>query len=99
MDNLKEIEEEEEVKERSWVINGFKTFSSVAQEYFPEYSNTDTASRRMRTEIELDERLFKEMKDAHYVHETIRLSPRQQQILFMVWGPEKIIIRYHITHI
>lgn len=97
MDNLKEIEEE--VEERSWVINGFKTFSIVAQEYFPEYSNTDTASRRMRTEIELDKRLFKELKAAHYVHETTRLSPRQQQILFMVWGPEKIIIRYHITHI
>ena len=33
MDNLKEIEEE--VEERTWVINGFKTFSIVAQEYFP----------------------------------------------------------------
>lgn len=97
MDNLKEIEEE--VEERLWVINGFKTFSIVAQEYFPEYSNTDAASRRMRNEIELDKRLFKELEAAHYVHETTRLSPRQQQILFMAWGPEKIIIRYHITHI
>ena len=96
MDNLKEFEEE--VEERTWVINGFKTFSIVAQEYFPEYANSDAASKRMRNEIESDKLLFKEMQAAHYVHETTRLSPKQQQILFMIWGPEKITIRYHITH-
>ena len=47
-------ENEEEMEEREWVINGFKTFSAIAQEYFPEYSNADTASKRMRNEIELD---------------------------------------------
>ena len=86
-------ENEEEMEEREWVINGFKTFSAVAQEYFPEYSNADTASKRMRNEIELDKLLFDELKAAHYVHETTRLSPKQQQILFMTWGPEKIILR------
>ena len=86
-------ENEEEMEEREWVINGFKTFSAVAQEYFPEYSNADTASKRMRNEIELDKQLFDELKAAHYVHETTRLSPKQQQILFMTWGPEKIILR------
>ena len=35
-------ENEEEMEEREWVINGFKTFSAIAQEYFPEYSNADT---------------------------------------------------------
>ena len=79
-------ENEEEMEEREWVINGFKTFSAVAQEYFPEYSNADTASKRMRNEIELDKLLFDELKAAHYVHETTRLSPKQQQILFMTWG-------------
>ncbi len=39
-------ENEEEMEEREWVINGFKTFSAVAQEYFPEYSNADTASKK-----------------------------------------------------
>ena len=86
-------ENEEEMEEREWVINGFKTFSAIAQEYFPEYSNADTASKRMRNEIELDKLLFDELKAAHYVHETTRLSPKQQQILFMTWGPEKIILR------
>ena len=86
-------ENEEEMEEREWVINGFKTFSAVPQEYFPEYSNADTASKRMRNEIELDKLLFDELKAAHYVHETTRLSPKQQQILFMTWGPEKIILR------
>ena len=65
-------ENEEEMEEREWVINGFKTFSAVAQEYFPEYSNADTASKRMRNEIELDKLLFDELKAAHYVHETTR---------------------------
>ena len=51
-------ENEEEMEEREWVINGFKTFSAIAQEYFPEYSNADTASKRMRNEIELDKQLF-----------------------------------------
>ena len=50
-------------------------------------------SKRMRNEIELDKQLFDELKAAHYVHETTRLSPKQQQILFMTWGPEKIILR------
>ena len=85
-------ENEEEMEEREWVINGFKTFSAVAQEYFPEYSNADTASKRMRNEIELDKLLFDELKAAHYVHETTRLSPKQQQILFMTWGPEKDLL-------
>ena len=44
-------ENEEEMEEREWVINGFKTFSAIAQEYFHEYSNSDTASKRMRNEI------------------------------------------------
>lgn len=87
-----------EIEERTWVINGFKTFSIIAHEYFPEYANADAASRRMRNEIELDKQLFDALTEAHYVRETTRLSPRQQQILFMVWGPEKIIIRYHILH-
>ena len=51
-------ENEEEMEEREWVINGFKTFSAVAQEYFPEYSNADTPSTRMRNEIALDKLLF-----------------------------------------
>ncbi len=96
MENLKGMYAE--IEERTWVINGFKTFSIVAQEYFPEYSNADTASKWRRKEIESDKQLFEELTAAHYVHETNRLSPRQQQILFMAWGPEKIIIRYHITH-
>ena len=58
-------ENEEEMEEREWVINGFKTFSAVAQEYFPEYSNADTASKRMRNEIELYKMIFDELKPTH----------------------------------
>ena len=75
-------ENEEEMEEREWVINGFKTFSAVAQEYFPEYSNADTASKRMRNEIELDKLLFDELKAAHYVHESyVSASPISKDLL------------------
>jgi len=90
MSNSKEIEEE--IEERTRIINGFRNFSIVAKEYFPKYATADAASRRMRTDIELDPVLFEEMKAAHYVHGTTRLSPKQQQILFKTWGPGKIII-------
>lgn len=96
MDKLKNIEEE--IEERTCIINGFRNFSIVAKEYFPEYATADAASRRMRGDIELDPVLFEEMKAAHYVHETTRLSPKQQQILFMTWGPGKIIIPYNIIN-
>ena len=78
MDNLKEFEEE--VEERTWVINGFKTFSIVAQEYFPEYANSDAASKRMRNEIESDKLLFKEMQAAHYVPNNTPIQPTPPEL-------------------
>ena len=67
-------------------IKGFKAFSDLAMTFFPEYSNIDAASKRMRAEIENDESLFNALKQAHYTHNTTRLSPNQQYILISLRG-------------
>lgn len=72
---------ENENGEITWDIKGFKAFSDLAMTFFPEYSNIDAASKRMRAEIENDESLFNALKQAHYTHNTTRLSPNQQYIL------------------
>ena len=43
MKKVKEIDDEDE-----WSIKGFKSFSIAAVEYFPEYTSTDAAIKRMR---------------------------------------------------
>ena len=45
---------ENENGEITWDIKGFKAFSDLAMTFFPEYSNIDAASKRMRAEIEND---------------------------------------------
>ena len=45
MKKVKEIDDEDE-----WSIKGFKSFSIAAVEYFPEYTSTDAAIKRMRHE-------------------------------------------------
>ena len=56
---------ENENGEITWDIKGFKAFSDLAMTFFPEYSNIDAASKRMRAEIENDESLFNALKHAN----------------------------------
>ena len=85
---------ENENGEITWDIKGFKAFSDLAMTFFPEYSNIDAASKRMRAEIENDESLFNALKQAHYTHNTTRLSPNQQYILISLWGPSHIDLHF-----
>ena len=48
MKKVKEIDDEDE-----WSIKGFKSFSIAAVEYFPEYTSTDAAIKRMRHDMSL----------------------------------------------
>ena len=70
MKKVKEIDDEDE-----WSIKGFKSFSIAAVEYFPEYTSTDAAIKRMRHDIENDAQLLADLKPTHYTHKTARLSP------------------------
>lgn len=90
MKKVKEIDDEDE-----WSIKGFKSFSIAAVEYFPEYTSTDAAIKRMRHDIENDAQLLTDLKPTHYTHKTARLSPKQQCILFTTWGPPEIKLRGH----
>ena len=85
---------ENENGEITWDIKGFKAFSDLAMTFFPEYSNIDAASKRVRAEIENDESLFNALKQAHYTHNTTRLSPNQQYILISLWGPSHIHLHF-----
>ena len=57
---------ENENGEITWDIKGFKAFSDLAMTFFPEYSNIDAASKRMRAEIENDESLFNALTGTLY---------------------------------
>lgn len=85
------VKEDEEL---TWNIAGFTSFSELAMKFFPEYSNADAASKRMRAEIENDETLFNALRRTHYTHNTTRLSPYQQCILLSVWGPSHIHLHF-----
>ena len=67
MKKVKEIDDEDE-----WSIKGFKSFSIAAVEYFPEYTSTDAAIKRMRHDIENDAQLLADLKPTHYTHKTAR---------------------------
>ena len=69
MKKVKEIDDEDE-----WSIKGFKSFSIAAVEYFPEYTSTDAAIKRMRHDIENDAQLLADLKPTHYTHKTARLD-------------------------
>ena len=56
MKKVKEIDDEDE-----WSIKGFKSFSIAAVEYFPEYTSTDAAIKRMRHDIENDAQLLADL--------------------------------------
>ncbi len=88
---------EKEDKELTWNISGFTSFSDLAMKFFPEYSNADAASKRMRAEIENDESLFNSLKQTHYTHNTTRLSPSQQYILISLWGPSHIRLHFNFN--
>ena len=93
MKKVKEIDDEDE-----WSIKGFKSFSIAAVEYFPEYTSTDAAIKRMRHDIENDAQLLADLKPTHYTHKTARLSPKQQCILFTTWGPDRKSTRLNSSH-
>ena len=77
----------------SWVINGFKPFSYLAFEYFTNCANHDSASKKLRTEIEANELLKNRLEANNYTRKTILLSPIQQQIIASTIGPPLITIK------
>ena len=57
-------------------INGFKYFSELAKEYFPDLANASSASEQLAA--------------AYYTCQTIDISPEMQLILYRHWGPPHI---------
>ena len=72
MKKVKEIDDEDE-----WSIKGFKSFSIAAVEYFPEYTSTDAAIKRMRHDIENDAQLLADLKPTHKTLIYKRLSSQR----------------------
>ena len=71
-------------------INGFKYFSELAKEYFPDLANASSASKKMRKRIKADKTLNEQLAAAYYTCQTIDISPEMQLILYRHWGPPDI---------
>ena len=56
-------------------INGFKYFSELAKEYFPDLANASSASKKMRKRIKADKTLNEQLAAAYYTCQTIDISP------------------------
>ena len=52
-------------------INGFKYFSELAKEYFPDLANASSASKKMRKRIKADKTLNEQLAAAYYTCQTI----------------------------
>ena len=70
-------------------INGFKYFSELAKEYFPDLANASSASKKMRKRIKADKTLNEQLAAAYYTCQTIDISPEMQLILYRHWGDRK----------
>ncbi|MBR8705520.1 DUF4248 domain-containing protein [Bacteroides pyogenes] len=71
-------------------INGFKHFSELAMEYFPNYASSSAARKRMQKDIEKNKALKAELEAAHYTPRITLLSPEMQRIIYKYWGLPKI---------
>ena len=56
-------------------INGFKYFSELAKEYFPDLANASSTSKKMRKRIKADKTLNEQLAAAYYTCQTIDISP------------------------
>ncbi|WP_294474587.1 DUF4248 domain-containing protein [uncultured Bacteroides sp.] len=84
------MKERKEVPDK-YVINGFKTFSVLATEYFPD-ATIDSARRQMRDRIDSDLSASIALREADYNSHTKQLSPKMQEILIRNWGPPCIVL-------
>ena len=57
-------------------INGFKYFSELAKEYFPDLANASSASKKMRKRIKADKTLNEQLAAAYYTCQTIDIRSR-----------------------
>ena len=71
-------------------INGFKYFSELAKEYFPDLANASSASKKMRKRIKADKTLNEQLAAAYSTCQTPAISPEMQLILYRHWGPPHI---------
>ena len=71
-------------------INGFKYFSELAKEYFPDLANASSASKKMRKRIKANKTLNEQLVAAYYTSQTIDVSPEMQLIIYRHWGPPHI---------
>ena len=67
-------------------INGFKYFSELAKEYFPDLANASSASKKMRKRIKANKTLNEQLVAAYYTSQTIDVSPEMQLIIYRHWG-------------
>lgn len=73
-------------------INGFKHFSDLAVEYFPDLSTPSSASRKLRNCIRTHKELAARMTEAGYTKKTNNVSPKMQLILIEFLGTPVIKI-------
>lgn len=73
-------------------INGFKHFSDLAVEYFPDLSTPSSASRKLRNSIKANKELSAQMIEAGYIKNTNNVSPKMQLILIQHLGAPVIEI-------
>ena len=81
---MKEVEKK---VTKDYTINGFKHFTQLAVEYFPNHASCSSARKSMRDKIDEDLSLKSELAAAAYTEHTINLSPKMQQIIWEHWGP------------
>ncbi len=80
-------------------INGFKYFSELAKEYFPDLANASSASKKMRNCIKASNALSEQLADAYYTDTTIEISPEMQLIIYRHWGPPHIILSVKVQRV
>ena len=80
-------------------INGFKYFSELAKEYFPDLANASSASKKMRKRIKANKTLNEQLVAAYYTSQTIDVSPEMQLIIYRHWGPPHIILSVKVQRV
>lgn len=83
---------------KDYRINGFKHFSQLAVEYFPNHASCSSARKSMRDKIDENLLLKSELEEASYTEHTINLSPKMQQIIWEHWGPPFISLPDECPH-
>ena len=81
---------------KGYIINGFKHFTQLATEYFPNHASCSSARKSMREKIDENLSLKSELEKADYTEHTIILSPKMQQIIWAHWVdiPTKLTLSF-----